>query len=67
MIKIEDLECKYCKPGSIIDISGDLPIRIEVDPDGYIISIYNGIHEAIKINYCPICGKKLKKEIKNVR
>lgn len=62
MGKVE--ECKYCKPNSI-------NYALEYDVDGYGSNVYcnrgwlryecdNVEHEfAIKINYCPMCGRKL--------
>ena len=57
-------ECKYCKPNSINYALG-------YDVDGYGSNVYcnrgwlrydcdNAEHEfAIKINYCPMCGRKV--------
>lgn len=62
MIKKENVECKYCKSDDLFKktlLSDDLPIKVKIDSD-YLLVTYNGIHEAIKINYCPICGKKIK-------
>lgn len=64
MIKKEDIECKYCKSDGLFKknlLSDDLPIKVNIDSD-YLLVTYNGIHEAIKINYCPICGRKLRKK-----
>lgn len=64
MIKKENVECKYCKPDGLfkkILLSDDLPIKVNIDSD-YLLVTYNGIHEAIKINYCPMCGRKLRKK-----
>lgn len=68
MIKKENIECKYeckyCKSASLFKkvlLSDDLPIKVNIDSD-YLLVTYNGIHEAFKINYCPICGKKIKND-----
>lgn len=64
MIKKENVECKYCKSGGLFKktlLSDDLPIKVKIDSD-YLLVTYNGMHEAIKINYCPVCGRKLRKK-----
>ena len=61
--------CKYCEESKplVIDTTGDKGIAIhypnELNAYGYDVhGMYsNGLN--VKINYCPMCGRKLGKEM----
>lgn len=50
--------CKYCESSKMLSTKPDSGLRIEENKDG---SFYlRTEHDLVsKINFCPICGKKL--------
>lgn len=68
------MKCKYCQPsnqGFCNDLGANLllsdEIHVAVNAFGYLevdIDINSDIkvhaHKEVKINYCPMCGRKLK-------
>lgn len=59
--------CKYCKmhqdENSVLLVGGrNKDAQIEKDHNGYWLTSKKGSEVAIKITYCPWCGRKLGEE-----
>lgn len=67
----EQKECEYChfnSRGSDFSDEDDCRFQLAKTPTGYYINAWSGLGgsrfdaESAYINYCPICGRKLKED-----
>ena len=58
------MTCNYCRDEKVLILTSDgNPIYVGIENDEYYLMNYDSYKgNKVKINYCPMCGKKLKGE-----
>ncbi len=55
----QQIGCKFCELGEIINTNGDYFEIFKDDDENYKLCSADKHFLTLKINYCPICGKEL--------